>query len=145
MQHLQGIHTYGEGSGSRCSTSKVSTRTEKEVSCAGLLGPRVRWGESVGGAAAASRPRHFFNENRTEPKPNWIVGFSVRPRFLMCQKPILYIGFVFRCIPNRRTAHTEHKRTPTGPPPDSQSQTPLPAHANSSDQPIRRPGPTAGK
>jgi hypothetical protein len=38
---------------SRCSTSKVSTRMEKEASHAGLLGLRVRRGESVGGAAAA--------------------------------------------------------------------------------------------
>jgi hypothetical protein len=37
---------------SRCSTSKVSTRTEEEATHTGLLGPRVRRGESVGGAAA---------------------------------------------------------------------------------------------
>jgi hypothetical protein len=37
---------------SRCSTSKVSTRTEKEASHAGLLDPRVRRGESVDGGAA---------------------------------------------------------------------------------------------
>jgi hypothetical protein len=37
---------------SRCSTSKVSTRTEKEATHAGLLSPRVRRGESVGSAAA---------------------------------------------------------------------------------------------
>jgi hypothetical protein len=36
MQHLQGIHTYVE-----------------ETSRAGLLGPRVRHGESVNGAAIA--------------------------------------------------------------------------------------------
>jgi hypothetical protein len=38
---------------SRCSTSKVSTRTKKEASHTGLLGPRVRRGESVGGTVAA--------------------------------------------------------------------------------------------
>jgi hypothetical protein len=36
---------------SRCNTSKVSTRTEKEASHTILLGPQVWRGESVGGAA----------------------------------------------------------------------------------------------